>query len=159
MEHLLEYDNFLNETNLANSDDLLSSFKIWRSKNPRNSFFEYKKFDKLEPFSSRPGRSWKFLDAVQKKMYNVGISIFDIEGDPNMLINVYHVKGEPLTEFQEIEKLAKQSLIKLKGSSITGSSTNRGFSVKVPKNGNYGAIYNFIIQCCDEICYNEYNIR
>lgn len=85
-------------------------------------------------------------------------SIFLISdaGNPNVSIKVSHVDGKPTKEYDLIQKLAMESLFKLKGASKTISSGSRYFDVKVPKNGNVGPILDFV-EKCNNICWNDPN--
>lgn len=145
MEHLLEYDNFLNEMTPQNND-LGYTFENWKKKNPKTRIM---KVIKQPDF-----KSWNFLAHAEKNKWSVGISVVEDAGDPNVSIKVSHVDGKPTKEYDLIQKLAMESLFKLKGASKTISSGSRYFDVKVPKNGNVGPIVDFV-EKCNNMCWNE----
>lgn len=145
MEHLLEYDNFLNET-IFPKDSLGWAFESWNKRNPKKHIMKVIKMPNQT--------SWNFLAHAEMNKWPVGISVVEDAGNPNVSIKVSHVDGKPTKEYDLIQKLAMESLFKLKGASKTISSGSRYFDVKVPKNGNVGPIVDFV-EKCNNMCWNE----
>ena len=146
MEHLLEYDNFLNETFMHRSldDDLSRSFDAWNKKDPKTHIMKV---------INQPGRkSWNFLAHAEMNKWSVVITVYEDAKDPDVKIQITHVNGKPTEEFRLIEKLANESLFKLKGAKkLTTTDLNyRLYEIAVPLKignsfiGNGKAIVNFV---------------
>jgi len=157
MEHLLEYDNFLNammpfgdgfplQSNTPENNNLGLTFENWNKKDPKRHIMKVIKQPDFQ--------SWNFLGHAEKNKWSVGISVVENVGDPKVQIEITHVDGKPIDQFDLIEKLAKESLLKLKGASKTISSGMRYFSIQVPKIGNVGPILDFV-EKCNNICWND----